>query len=1348
MADQQSGQEPDEFGTLPGGVSDLRSRFEQLSNSESSRPAYRQRASSSVNTRQKDLNATHTFGQAEKKLVMGHAAPPKPKKPASASPQSLPHDAQTTVPSNQPSSSSAKHTHAGPTMLSVADLAALSAPSSANTSTTDLGKSVSKDKPAPHSRQVSGSSRQLAVPASKFGEAAPGLLTPRSFDAREAASSLPASATASASTSDTEGPAKQKMAPPRPPKTTTHSHGIQILDEADLDRLANANSSSRVASLASMFGHHSHQRAASGTSTPGTNNLVPSRVATGGNHFLKYSRSNEQLSPTADPGSEPFNPFKQHPPVVPPRPFKADGSSESFSNLPGSIASVMMDSDTGSAPAIPTMGQDTSFVTPSPPDASSALPPQLPPRDPDALPPDHPSRRRLSASRSTGALPLLSAVLAEREPELPPLPTRRPSEAETGAIQNGPSIMPPPQRSAAASPSAAAVHRSHTVTARTKPIPVSSASARRAHPSHTLSPSQIDSASAFLPPPTRHAGINATGSIGRSLGSSLFGSNRPGSDSSDEEDDVEAASSVSPSSSFQAPAGLRRLHASADMTPTGLPDTSHANRRAPKFNPDCCTSAKQNFQCFAVCGHTVVTGTGDKVKVYRVGESATGVGEKLCTVGEHLSKEVKLTALEFRPPNHGCPPLPAVGKRAHGETADEGRYLWCGTKDGHLWELDIAEAQVVHSRQNVHSDPIQLLKRVGDKMLSMDEGGKISIWLPSSDPDPAVAGLRLSNQPITQRIALEKGSHACVVGQQLWVSTGSSAQRTSKDNAGSKGPRIRIYNPFADDKPFNAISKAVSIPAEMGEGVGMVTGGTVIPSRPHFVYFGHDSGHVSIWSRQTYECVGVRKLGAHGLTAVAGVVKYLWVATRAGTISVFDTESAPWRALKVWTAHKEPITAIKVDEHGIEKAGRLQVASGGLDAAVHLWDGTLSFDWIEAEKGKREAEFCSYRSIKTLSITFNMDAASPSDLETSAENMEVFGQMLRNACSVGSDSLPADRPPDIIVFGFQELIDLESKKLTAKSLLLGGGKRKANDLGDRVSRQYRAWYDKLIQIVRYAMPATCGYLLVQSESLVGLFTCVFVKQTEFKHVRELAISTVKTGMGGRYGNKGAVIARLVVQDTSIAFVNSHLAAGQKHVKQRNADVADILEYPTVFDDPHADPAAYIGGGDGSMILDHELVFFSGDLNYRIDHSRDTVLSALVAGKISPLLEQDQLRKELKHNPAFRLKDFSEPGIGFLPTYKYDRGSHEWDTSEKNRIPAWCDRILFKSQHKDRIRCLEYRRWECTISDHRPVTAVFEARIKSADQRRRREVEDELRGKWRGLERGLLETAVRWYADPQ
>ena len=67
-----------------------------------------------------------------------------------------------------------------------------------------------------------------------------------------------------------------------------------------------------------------------------------------------------------------------------------------------------------------------------------------------------------------------------------------------------------------------------------------------------------------------------------------------------------------------------------------------------------------------------------------------------------------------------------------------------------------------------------------------------------------------------------------------------------------------------------------------------------------------------------------------------------------------------------------------------------------------------------------------------------------------------------------------------------------------------------------------------------------------------------------------------------------------MDDTSICFINCHLAAGQHHVRQRNADAAAIVEDQSMLPDSE-EAIAYVNGGDGSMVLDHELVFVSAYL---------------------------------------------------------------------------------------------------------------------------------------------------------
>ena len=205
-----------------------------------------------------------------------------------------------------------------------------------------------------------------------------------------------------------------------------------------------------------------------------------------------------------------------------------------------------------------------------------------------------------------------------------------------------------------------------------------------------------------------------------------------------------------------------------------------------------------------------------------------------------------------------------------------------------------------------------------------------------------------------------------------------------------------------------------------------------------------------------------------------------------------------------------------------------------------------------------------------------------------------------------------------------------------------------------------------------------------------------------------------------YERQGALLLRLVLDDSSLCLVNCHLAAGQTQTVHRNNDLTAILEsmvLPPAQTSAHSE--TFVGGGDGSMILDNEICILNGDLNYRIDTmGRDTVVKAVSAKNFSKLLERDQLLVSRRRNPGFRVRAFDEFPIAFAPTYKYDVGSDRYDTSEKRRAPAWCDRILYRGAGN--IKQLEYRRHELRISDHRPVSGLFKMRIKSISANKRSE----------------------------
>jgi len=74
---------------------------------------------------------------------------------------------------------------------------------------------------------------------------------------------------------------------------------------------------------------------------------------------------------------------------------------------------------------------------------------------------------------------------------------------------------------------------------------------------------------------------------------------------------------------------------------------------------------------------------------------------------------------------------------------------------------------------------------------------------------------------------------------------------------------------------------------------------------------------------------------------------------------------------------------------------------------------------------------------------------------------------------------------------------------------------------------------------------------------------------------------------------------------------------------------------------------------------------------------------------------------------------------FRPTYKFLIKTNDYDL---NRFPSYTDRILFESVHemhqKNPLMNIYYGSVDYKLSDHKPITGLFEAKIKVIDKSKR------------------------------
>ena len=226
--------------------------------------------------------------------------------------------------------------------------------------------------------------------------------------------------------------------------------------------------------------------------------------------------------------------------------------------------------------------------------------------------------------------------------------------------------------------------------------------------------------------------------------------------------------------------------------------------------------------------------------------------------------------------------------------------------------------------------------------------------------------------------------------------------------------------------------------------------------------------------------------------------------------------------------------------------------------------------------------------------------------------------------------------------------------------------------------------------------------------LLGIVTMVFVKKPLLCYIREVETYILRTGLGGLWGNKGSSSIRFFLGDLSIVFCNCHLVPHLENNERRIQDLHDIMVTQVFTSNNLKD----------MKLLDHDVCFLFGDLNFRIEGmSYDEVISTIADDNWAELLQKDQLRLEQvkgSKSPSL-IHCFMEMQLDFRPSYKYEPTTDNFHDGGKGRAPAWCDRVLWAVHNRrlPTVRDLEPRRviipdyyglhMQPRMSDHKAVS---------------------------------------------
>ena len=272
---------------------------------------------------------------------------------------------------------------------------------------------------------------------------------------------------------------------------------------------------------------------------------------------------------------------------------------------------------------------------------------------------------------------------------------------------------------------------------------------------------------------------------------------------------------------------------------------------------------------------------------------------------------------------------------------------------------------------------------------------------------------------------------------------------------------------------------------------------------------------------------------------------------------------------------------------------------------------------------------------------------------------------------------------DILVFNFQEVVDLNSISTVIFSSRGDDDRNRSID----------------VEIVKHlsCLSPEADYVQVSVESMVGLYTSIFIKREFVGEIDHVKTARLKAGFGGATGNKGSVsVSFRLFKQLEIDVINIHLDSGQDRAEERMNQLGYILSNTR-------------GGGQSSRhhhATTDKLALIGGDFNFRCDG-----IEPLLALE---LIDRNRLEKLRVFDPflannsnILKICQFKEMPLLFAPTYKYEPGGF---LSEK-RTPSWCDRVFYRmtpSLGRFGIEPKDYASVPSnSYSDHKPVFALFE-----------------------------------------